>query len=331
MFGLPGLTPVQDAAYQAIHDWPQMSVGELADKLGLPEDEVQEVLGDLAELRILRTSHDQPDRHYAVDPLFAFQELLTREQEQMLARYERITAEHTTILRTLLAGRIHDTPDRSDGGEAIRLLANADAIQQRLEMLAEQAEHSVVAFLPDRPPRACELEAARRNGKRLRAKGVAVRAVGLVSIWEDEAFLEYARWLVEQGSGFRMAQTKPPRMILVDGRTAVLFTDPRDSCTGGLLVTQPAITTFLATLFEEVWDRAVPLGSCWHPDKVTGLSTHERQLLTFMAEGHTDEAAASKLGISSRTARRMMASLMARLGARSRFEAGVRAARKGWV
>ncbi|MFD0381692.1 LuxR C-terminal-related transcriptional regulator [Streptomyces stramineus] len=50
-----------------------------------------------------------------------------------------------------------------------------------------------------------------------------------------------------------------------------------------------------------------------------------------MAQGHTDESAAKQLHISPRTARRMMASLMDRLGARSRFEAGLKAARLGWL
>jgi DNA-binding NarL/FixJ family response regulator len=53
--------------------------------------------------------------------------------------------------------------------------------------------------------------------------------------------------------------------------------------------------------------------------------------LKLPAQGLTDEAAAARLGVSHRTARRMMAELMERLGARSRFEAGLRAAQRGWL
>ncbi|WP_030942464.1 helix-turn-helix transcriptional regulator [Streptomyces sp. NRRL S-646] len=330
MFGLLGLAPVQEAVYQAVHDWPQLSTGELAAKLGLPEDEVKEALDDLVELRIIRTSHERPDRHYAVDPLLALQELLTREQEQMLARYERIMAGHTTILRILMAQKIRNTPDRPDGEGSAQLLVSADAVQQRLELLSEQAQHSVVAFMPD-GPQASKLELWRRDARRVLDRGASVRVVGLTSIRENEAALKHARWLAEQGSEFRTAQTMPPPMVLVDSRTAILLADPRDSGKGGLLITQPALTNFLATLFEQVWDGAVPLGTSQHPDEITGPSAQERQLLMLIAQGHTDEVAASKLSISSRTARRMMASLMKRLDARSRFEAGVRAAQNGWL
>ena len=53
--------------------------------------------------------------------------------------------------------------------------------------------------------------------------------------------------------------------------------------------------------------------------------------MKLLAAGLTDEAAAARLNISHRTARRLMAGLMERLGARSRFEAGLKAAQRGWL
>lgn len=57
----------------------------------------------------------------------------------------------------------------------------------------------------------------------------------------------------------------------------------------------------------------------------------ERTLLGMIAGGDTDEAAARKLGVSLRTVRRMMAHLMERLEAASRFQAGVNATKRGWL
>lgn len=58
-----------------------------------------------------------------------------------------------------------------------------------------------------------------------------------------------------------------------------------------------------------------------------------RQLVTLrlMAEGHTDDAIAKRLGLSGRTVRRIATELMTELGARSRFAAGVHAVRRGWL
>jgi DNA-binding CsgD family transcriptional regulator len=60
-------------------------------------------------------------------------------------------------------------------------------------------------------------------------------------------------------------------------------------------------------------------------------TTTERDLLALLAQGLTDDAAAKRLSISVRTERRIVADLMRRLDATSRFEAGVKAARRGWI
>ncbi|GAA1230337.1 hypothetical protein GCM10009665_20920 [Kitasatospora nipponensis] len=57
----------------------------------------------------------------------------------------------------------------------------------------------------------------------------------------------------------------------------------------------------------------------------------ERKLLGLLAEGLTDAVAAKRLSVSVRTERRMVAELMTRLGASSRFDAGVKAVRRRWV
>lgn len=57
------------------------------------------------------------------------------------------------------------------------------------------------------------------------------------------------------------------------------------------------------------------------------ISPREWQVLQLLAQGCTDEAVARNLGVSLRTVRRTTADLMERLGARSRFQAGLKAAR----
>lgn len=51
----------------------------------------------------------------------------------------------------------------------------------------------------------------------------------------------------------------------------------------------------------------------------------------MLASGMKDEKIARGLGVSLRTVSRMLSELMQEMGATSRFEAGVRAHRLGWV
>ncbi len=60
-------------------------------------------------------------------------------------------------------------------------------------------------------------------------------------------------------------------------------------------------------------------------------SDTERLLLRLLGLGVRDDAASRHLGVSVSTVRRMVSDLMIQLDARSRFQAGVNAAKRGWL
>ncbi|MEV6046162.1 sigma factor-like helix-turn-helix DNA-binding protein [Streptomyces xanthochromogenes] len=61
------------------------------------------------------------------------------------------------------------------------------------------------------------------------------------------------------------------------------------------------------------------------------LTEEDRQMLTLLVSGLKDEAIARQLGWSVRMMRRRISRLHEELGAANRFQAGVIAARRGWI
>ncbi|MGI5418904.1 LuxR C-terminal-related transcriptional regulator [Actinomadura luteofluorescens] len=61
------------------------------------------------------------------------------------------------------------------------------------------------------------------------------------------------------------------------------------------------------------------------------MSEADRHLLTLLAAGLKDEAVARHTGMGARTVSRHVARLLRTLNARTRFQAGVHAARRGLV
>jgi DNA-binding NarL/FixJ family response regulator len=57
----------------------------------------------------------------------------------------------------------------------------------------------------------------------------------------------------------------------------------------------------------------------------------ELRLLSLLATGLPDSTIAARLGISHRTHQRRLRSVLDRLGAQTRFQAGIQAARRGWI
>jgi DNA-binding CsgD family transcriptional regulator len=132
----------------------------------------------------------------------------------------------------------------------------------------------------------------------------------------------------EVGEQIRVLPDLPTRMFIIGSTHAVLpeplgFADEPRS-----LVRQRGLVEALTLLFELLWERAAPVPSL---DRGEARPDLRRFLLQQLAAGAQDEQIARALGISLRTVRRRVAAVLTELGADSRFQAGVEAARRGWL
>jgi len=130
------------------------------------------------------------------------------------------------------------------------------------------------------------------------------------------------------GADIRTMPEVPLEALVVDRRVALL---PASTTTGSVAALRlPGVVATARELFERLWPEAVPLADRDLPDDLE-LSPRERETLRLLAAGATDDMVAAHLGVAVRTVRRTVAVLMRKLGARSRFQAGVKAAGRGWL
>jgi DNA-binding CsgD family transcriptional regulator len=205
-----------------------------------------------------------------------------------------------------------------------------DAVRARIEYLAASAQRECLSFMPGRAQSAASLAESRPLDEAALRRGVVLRTVYQDSMRNDPGTLDYAAWLVAAGGEVRTVPVLPSRMLIVDDRVALVPIDPENSRAGAMQLTGTGVVSCLQSLFTLVWASADPLSRVPERDP-GGLTAQQRELLRLLGEGLTDDAAANRLGVSQRTARRMMADLMTLLGARSRFEAGRLATRRGWL
>lgn len=328
MLAALGLDPTTESVYRLMAAKPQgWGVDAIADHLELDPWQVREALDRLAELTLLRPSIQDPATWRAVSPQSGLQTLLQRQQQELDRRQRELSQSYGAVTRIIeeLADSGATAPADSEH------LIGLDAIQAKLEQFADQATTSVCTLMPGGAHAPAAIEAARELDGRLLQRGVAIRTLCLDSVRNHAPTLSYARWLTQAGAQVRTVPSLPLRMVLVDSRTALVPMDPAETSRGAIALSNPATTVAFAALFDLAWETGLPLGTTHNRHHSTGLTPAEQQLLKLLAQGLTDEAAGNHLSVSLSTVRRTMAALMERLGARSRFEAGLRAAEQGWL
>jgi DNA-binding NarL/FixJ family response regulator len=177
----------------------------------------------------------------------------------------------------------------------------------------------------DRPPYAAGRAESDSRERQLLRSQVDVRVIYSPESLALPGGVEVAMGAAEAGERARVHPQVPIKLAVSD-RSIALLPLAMDQMRGSaLVVRESALVEALAQLFHLLWDQAMPLTP---PTAGGGADTEvDRRLLTMLAAGLKDDAIARQLDVSSRTVGRRVADLMALLGARTRFEAGVRAQR----
>jgi DNA-binding CsgD family transcriptional regulator/sugar-specific transcriptional regulator TrmB len=328
MLELLGLDATEQAVYQKMLAEPPLGIGELCESLGLAEKQVRAALDQLADLDLVRASRDRPGKLRALDPQAALEAALQQQEADFARRQQQLAATKAAAARAV-AHFAQLRPNESHDGTT--RLTGLDAVQARIEQLCRDVRGELYSVTPGTTIPAETLQLGRPIDAAMLARGITVRVLYQAAARNNPAVSAYTEWMTAQGAQVRAAPLLPPRLLIFDRECALVPIAPQDPSAGALCTREPGMLASLIALFEQAWDTATPLGTGRATDEATGLTPTESTLLTLLAGGMTDEAAAKRLGVSLRTVRRQMASLMERLNASSRFEAGLRAAQRGWL
>ena len=285
----------------------------------------EELVADLAPLIEYDVVRLEGSRVFVESPSATLARLVA-EQAGETARVRRRLDALSAAIPFLTAGAARPGPGEvhavepidgeiSSGGQPVALIA----------ALVAQSKGDILWLRPDqwRIPREDQMLGVIRD---LIASGRRSRAIYPVRALHEAP--ETLRARAEVGEQIRVLPDLPTRMFIIGTTHAVLpepmgFTDEPRS-----LVRQQGLVEALTLLFELMWERAAPVPEL---DRGEARPDLRRFLLQQLASGAQDEQVARTLGISLRTVRRRVADVLTELGADTRFQAGVEAARRGWL
>ncbi|WP_233158012.1 helix-turn-helix transcriptional regulator [Actinokineospora bangkokensis] len=224
-----------------------------------------------------------------------------------------------------LAGALDALHGRSARSCAAAVEVGTDAeLVEWVDRVQRHAEREVRWL--DRPPHpggAARLADQERLQVARMSAGVRYRVVHDQRVTTDPDRLAATGRLVDWGEQARVLAALPVGLLLADDRMGLLVPEPGHG--GALLLHPSSMLTAFTGVFESLWRLAVPLSPAG------AVTAEDRSILSLMASGVPDEAIARRLALSRRTVVRRVAALFERLGATSRFQAGVQAAHRGWL
>ncbi|MFF8597440.1 LuxR C-terminal-related transcriptional regulator [Streptomyces sp. NPDC015232] len=325
-----GIKESTEHVYRLLLERPEYGVAEMAAQLGRSETEVREALLCLADLKLVLMDESSGEvEPYSPDVGFSF--LLSRAEAE-LGRRRRQVEQAGRAVAGILAGYAERPGHAAHTAhrDPVDRITGLDAVRERLEDLAAGARAECLSLLPGGAQLPDTMDASKPLDQLALERGVRIRSVYQDSFRNDPPTVEYVRWYCGLGGEARTVPVVPMLMVVVDREAALVPLDPEDGRAGALEVRSPGLVHALVVLFDRIWEAGTPFGEAPRRDE-HDLSPQERELLMLLGIGCTDDIAARRLGVSLRTVRRMSSELMSRLGARSRFEAGVRAVKEGWL
>jgi DNA-binding CsgD family transcriptional regulator len=301
-------------------------VEQISARAGLTERETADAEARLSALGLLRPS--PTGGSVAVSPETAADTLLAPMEQDILQR--RIAMAATRARLHALSGDYLEARSMRSAKSSVEIVQGTDNARAVIDDLARTCSESLDALVPGSGLSEEAVRAATSLDMEMLERGVKMRSLFQHSARNNRAQVRHVAILTTAGAQVRSTSSLPSRMLIYDGNCAVLPLDPRHKGSGAAVIRDPTVLSFLQQLYEHYWDRALEFAEDEQRDGSDPTEV-ERDVLLLMAAGKKDEAIAHQLGMSPRSVSRIVARLMERLGAESRFQAGVRAAMSGWL
>lgn len=257
------------------------------------------------------------DNHAAVRELSRHREHATRQEDDVLGG--------RVALDRLL---IDDEPDRH---LRVQKVVDLALLQNKLVEMGQHTRHELLSLHSGEAPSEEAFVSAQRTDRDLVERGVRLRIVYPIEFAQLSRVRDYTETMQDHGAEFQFADAVPYRIIVSDAMRAVVPIVRGQRSEGAIITGEPALVSGLRHLAHGIFRSGRKLHDI-DPAAPSGRPTAiEVEVIRAMSLGLADDAAARRLAVSERTFRRYVAQVFERLGATSRFQAGVRAVERGWL
>ncbi|MBP3035553.1 winged helix-turn-helix transcriptional regulator [Arthrobacter sp. zg-ZUI100] len=315
------------AVYRYAVSHPGWTVSDASEALGLTTRSLQKAIAQLTERCLLVPAGGDLAGYTAVSPDVALAELVDPDERALLDLRSRIGAkrrELAGLIPTFAAASRQASTD-----SAVEVLEDPDRVMRVLIEYARSASECVLMSRPGPGANADTQEESVQKDIDLLRQGVQRRTLYHASIRDHVPTRRAVEAVTAAGGEFRTLSHMPLRTVIFDGKVAVIPRGSTPDDRAGLVIRDPNLVQIFVRMFDFAWELGEPFLA--EEPQSNQLTSTQRSILRALAAGNPDDVIARRLGISVRTCRRHIAKMLEDLGAESRFQAGIKAHRAGWI
>jgi DNA-binding CsgD family transcriptional regulator/DNA-binding MarR family transcriptional regulator len=326
MWETVGIPETEAQVYEALIPQGHSTVEGIAVRTGLTAPRIIRALNSLIDRGLVNKTPGRPARYFALAPSLAGSVLIAK-REYELGRLQK----HLNKLDEAFQAEL--STDRPP--EHIEKVEGAPKIWRAFVRIQRAARREVTAF--DKPPYFVPPGEHGDEGPNLEERRfLEAGTVGYRVVYDQESVAMPGRLAnildgIRRGERARVGSSLPAKLVIADKRIAIVSSTADFHGSVAYVIHPSSLLDLACGLFEATWDRAVPLNRTESRDGEPALDHRDRQLLGLLASGATDAVIARSFGWSIRTVQRHLHELMERVGARTRFQAGMEAVRRGWL
>jgi DNA-binding CsgD family transcriptional regulator/DNA-binding MarR family transcriptional regulator len=325
MWETVGIPEADARVYEALIPQGQSTVDVLSSRVNFTTARTTRALASLVQRGLVTRTPGRPAKYVAVEPSLAGSVLIAK-REHELRQLQQHLNRLDEAFRTESAAH-HPV-------EHVEVVEGAPKIWRAFVRVQRAAQREVRGF--DKPPYFVPPGELGDEGPNLEERQfLEAGTVGYRIVYDQESVaipgrLENIWEGIRRGERARVGTSLPAKLVICDDTIAILSATADYRNGTAYLIHPSSLLVVISELFEAVWDRAVPLNRTESKNSET-MSARDRQLLSLLASGATDAIIARTFNWSIRTVQRHVHELMQQVGARTRFQVGMEAVRRGWL
>ena len=317
MLAALGLSEREDVVYRYLVSSVPATAEEVRERTGLRIAHARIALARLERMGFVHRSEGEPGR-FAAAPPGTVDAVITRKLADLRQAQEVLGK---------LAARYRASYLEADGAGVFEVIRGADPLRARTQEMVTSARTEALNMV--KPP----VVAVRATEHVEPAEAVRGRIIFDKEALADARTLDAIRSRPGTHYEVRVHTMVPVKLLAIDRTMALVPLTQRGSGVPvGVMITASAVLDSFLSLFDYVWETAVGfhVRDAGHIIQ-SPLRQSDRQLLSLLLAGLTDQAIAAHFKVSVRTVERKVRALMDAAHVRTRMQLAWEASRQQWL